>query len=238
MKANFFKANTRGHAEHGWLNTWHTFSFADYCDPERVNFGALRVLNDDTVIPTEGFRSHPHDNMEIITIPIKGGVRHGDNMGNSGVIREGDVQVMSAGTGVVHSEFNASDDEIVNFFQIWVFPNKKNVEPRYEQKQMDYLRHKNVFSEIVTPVPTAHALWIHQNAWFSIGAFDSGKEIRYDIKDAKNGVFAMDIQGKFDIGGKILDARDGMGIWDTDSIIIKALSDDARLLLIDVPLAW
>ncbi|MDR0507415.1 MAG: pirin family protein [Dysgonamonadaceae bacterium] len=236
MKTDLYKANTRGHAFHGWLDTYHTFSFADYCNPERIRFGALRVLNDDTVKGGKGFGTHPHDNMEIITIPIKGGVKHGDNMGNSGVIREGDVQVMSAGTGVRHSEYNADSKDPVNFFQIWVFPNKKDVTPRYEQKQMNFLEHKNTLSEIVTPYPTEHALWIYQEAWFSIGIFEQGKEFRYELKAKNHGVFVMIIKGKFNVSGIEIEDRDGLGLWDTDFITIKALSDEARILLIDVPM--
>lgn len=238
MKTILYKADTRGHAYHGWLDTHHTFSFANYYDPDRIHFGALRVVNDDIVEGGKGFGTHPHDNMEIITIPLKGGVRHGDNMGNGGVIREGDIQVMSAGTGVLHSEYNADKDEPVNFFQIWVFPNAKDVTPRYEQKKMDFLEHKNKLSEIVTPEPSDHALWIHQNAWFNIGSFDEGADIEYKVKDKNNGVFAMIIQGKFDISGTEVEDRDGLGIWETDSIKIKALSDDARILLMDVPMVW
>ncbi|GHV47536.1 hypothetical protein FACS1894181_01180 [Bacteroidia bacterium] len=238
MKTILYKAGTRGHAYHGWLDSHHTFSFADYYDAGRVHFGALRVLNDDTVLGGKGFGTHPHDNMEIITIPLKGGVKHGDNIGNSGVIKEGDVQVMSAGTGIRHSEYNASEDAPVNFFQIWVFPNQKEVTPRYEQKQMNFLAHKNTLSEIITPQPSDHALWIYQNAWFNIGAFDENASVSYEVKDKNNGVFAMVIQGKFDISGIEVGKRDGLGLWETGSILLKSLSDDARILLIDVPMIW
>ncbi|MDR0538285.1 MAG: pirin family protein [Tannerellaceae bacterium] len=238
MKTIFYKANTRGHANHGWLNTYHTFSFADYCDSERVHFGALRVLNDDIVTGGTGFGPHPHDNMEIVTIPLKGAVRHGDNLGNSGVIHEGDIQVMSAGTGIVHSEYNADNTTPVNFFQIWIFPDKKDVKPRYEQKQMDYLRHRNSFTELVAPTPSPNTLWLHQRAWLSIGAFDCDKECVYNIKAPNNAVFAMNIQGKINIGGIDTDTRDGLGLWETSSVAIKALSDDARILIIDIPLSW
>ena len=238
MKTSLYRANTRGHANHGWLDTFHTFSFADYCNPERIHFGALRVLNDDTVLGGKGFGRHPHDNMEIITIPICGGVKHADSIGNSGVINQGDVQVMSAGTGIFHSEFNASRIEPVNFFQIWVFSNRKNVTPRYEQKQMDFLDHKNKLSEIVTPHPSDHALWIYQNAWFSIGAFDRGAGLVYEPKDSGNGVFVMVIQGSFRVASEDLSARDGLGVWETREFGLEAASDDARILLIDVPMAW
>jgi redox-sensitive bicupin YhaK (pirin superfamily) len=236
MKNVLYRATTRGHAYHGWLDTYHTFSFADYYDPNRIHFGVLRVLNDDIVLGGEGFGMHHHDNMEIVSIPLKGSLRHGDSMGNGGVIREGDIQVMSAGTGVFHSEYNADNEEPVNFFQIWVFPNKKDVEPRYEQKTMNFLQHKNVLTEIVTPHPSEHALWIHQDAWFNIGTFDKDIATDYKLKSKDNGVFAMVVQGDFDISGIILERRDGLGIWDTESINIKSLSEKACILLIEIPM--
>jgi len=236
MKKELYKADTRGYANHGWLDTKHTFSFADYYDPDRIHFGALRVINDDIVEGGKGFGTHPHDNMEIVTIPLEGSIRHGDSMGNGGVIHTGDIQVMSAGTGILHSEFNADHDKPVNFFQIWVFPNKQNVTPRYEQKKLDYLGKKNSLQEIVSPHETEHGLWIHQDAWFSIGAFDKDFSTEYSLKKKGNGVFAMIIEGEFDIAGTKLGKRDGLGIWDTDSVGIKALSDNARILLIEVPM--
>ena len=236
MKTILYKAETRGHANHGWLDTWHTFSFANYYNPERIHFGALRVLNDDYVEGGKGFDTHPHDNMEIVTIPLDGSIRHGDSMGNGGIIHTGDVQVMSAGTGVLHSEYNADKNKTVNFFQIWVFPNKKNVAPRYEQKKLNYHDAKNHFSIIVAPTPSESSLWIHQDAWFSIGSFDKDINDNYVPKLEGNGVFAMVIEGKFEIAGVELKDRDGIGIWDTDSIDIKSLSDNARILLIDVPM--
>lgn len=236
MKTILYKADTRGHANHGWLDTWHTFSFASYYDPERIHFGTLRVLNDDYVEGGKGFDIHPHDNMEIVTIPLEGSIRHGDNMGNGGVIHTGDIQVMSAGTGVLHSEYNADKNKTVNFFQIWVFPNKKNVPPRYEQKKLDYRDTKNHLHVIVSPTPSDTGLWIHQDAWFSIGTFDKGVVEDYVPKLKGNGVFAMIIEGKFEIAGTEVEDRDGIGIWDVDSVNIKALSDNARILLIDVPM--
>jgi redox-sensitive bicupin YhaK (pirin superfamily) len=238
MKTKLIKAKTRGHAYHGWLDTYHTFSFADYYDPERIHFGALRVLNDDVVTGGEGFGKHHHDNMEIVTIPLKGGVRHGDSMGNGDVIREGDVQVMSAGKGVFHSEYNADMEQPVNFFQIWVFSNQKDVEPRYEQKTMDFLNKRNTLSEIVTPQPTDHALWIYQQAWFNIGEFDKGEEINYSLHDKTNGVFVMIIEGQFDVEGITLDKRDGLGITELENVNIKSLFANSRILLIEVPMKW
>lgn len=238
MKTTLIKANSRGHANHGWLDTYHTFSFANYYDPNRVHFGALRVINDDTVDGGEGFGTHPHDNMEIVSIPLEGDLEHKDSMGNAGVIKSGDVQVMSAGTGVYHSEYNANKDRPVKFFQIWVFSNRKNVEPRYEQMHMDFLENRNKFEQIVSPSKEDQGLWIYQDAWFSIGSFDKEHKETYNIKKQGNGVFAMVIEGEFEVAGQALSRRDGLGIWDTESIEVTAKSDDARILLIDVPMQF
>lgn len=236
MKKTIYKSETRGHEQHGWLNAHHTFSFANYYDPDRIHFGALRVLNDDIIQGGKGFGTHPHDNMEIITIPLEGALEHKDSMGYGGVISPGEVQVMSAGKGILHSEFNALKDKPVNLFQIWVFPDKKNVEPRYQQKKLDFFDEKNILHEIVSPTPSDYGLWIHQKAWFSIGTFDKGTEVKYNIKSPNNGVFAMVIEGRFDLSGTVLDRRDGIGISESDSIQLAALSDNARILLIDVPM--
>jgi len=236
MKTILYKANTRGHKNHGWLNTYHTFSFADYYDPQRVNFGALRVINDDTVAGGEGFGTHPHDNMEIISIPLEGDLEHRDSMGNHGIIRAGDVQVMSAGKGVLHSEFNANKDRPVKFFQIWVFSNKEDVEPRYEQMTIDYLDSNNKFEQIVSPKPEDAGLWIHQDAWFNIASVDKGKSLTYNLKKTGDGVFAMVIEGDFTVAGQALSKRDGLGISDADSFELTAESDNARILLMEVPM--
>lgn len=238
MKTILFKANTRGHMNHGWLDTYHTFSFANYYDPNRINFGALRVINDDTVIGGEGFGTHPHDNMEIVSIPLEGDLEHKDSMGNTGVIKAGDVQVMSAGTGVMHSEFNANDDRPVKFFQIWVFSNKKNVKPRYEQMTMNFLESRNTFEQIVSPDPNDEGLWIHQDAWFNIASLDNGKTLTYKLHKSDDGVFAMVIEGSFTIGDQELSRRDGLGITETDSFEITATSDNARILLMEVPMVF
>lgn len=239
MKTILYRANTRGHQNHGWLDARHTFSFANYYDPNRLHFGVLRVINDDIIAGGMGFGTHPHDNMEIITIPLEGSLRHEDSLGHGGVIRSGDVQVMSAGSGIRHSEANADPAEKVNLFQIWVFPNKKNVEPRYQQKTYDFLKDntsKNILHPIVTPDGDGDTLWIHQNTWFSIGTFDSGKKVSYKLNDPDNGVFAMVIEGSFDVSGIQLKRRDGLGISETDQIEIEALSDSARILLMEVPM--
>jgi redox-sensitive bicupin YhaK (pirin superfamily) len=236
MKTVLYKAGTRGHKNHGWLDTHHTFSFADYYNPERVHFGALRVLNDDIVIAGEGFGTHPHDNMEIVSIPLYGDLEHEDSMGNGSVIRSGEVQVMSAGTGITHSEFNASTSHDLNFFQIWVFPNKQNVTPRYGQQKFDFFNTKNELVQIVSPNPDDDGLWIYQDSWFNTGIFDKDYTFDYKLKRNGNGLFVMVIEGEFEVAGQLLSRRDGMGLWETDSVKIKSLSDNARILLIDTPM--
>jgi redox-sensitive bicupin YhaK (pirin superfamily) len=230
------KAETRGHAEHGWLESYHTFSFADYHNPERIQFGALRVLNDDRVEPGMGFGTHPHDNMEIISIPLSGVLEHKDSMGNTTVIKSGDIQVMSAGTGIRHSEYNKDKDHEVRFLQIWVFPNKKNVTPRYGQITLNTNDRHNKLQQIVSPNPDDEGVWIHQNVWFYLGRFDEDFSQTYGIKAKGNGVYAFILEGNFNIDGIDLKRRDGFGIWDTDKITIKANSKDAEILLMEVPM--
>lgn len=229
------KANTRGHADHGWLNAHHTFSFASYYDPSRVHFGALRVLNDDIIAGGMGFGTHPHDNMEIITIPLEGELSHKDSMGNASTIMNGEIQVMSAGTGIQHSEFNSGKIN-TNLLQIWVFPNKKNVKPRYDQQLIKLEDRKNKFQNIVSPENGGGKVWIHQDAWFNLGTFDKDQSANYKFNKAGNGVYAFVIKGSFDVNGQELNLRDGLGIWDTTSLEIKALSDGAELLLMEVPM--
>jgi redox-sensitive bicupin YhaK (pirin superfamily) len=236
MKTVLYKADTRGHKNHEWLDTHHTFSFADYYNPERIHFGALRVLNDDIVIAGEGFGTHPHDNMEIISIPLYGDLEHKDSMGNGSVIRSGEVQVMSAGTGITHSEFNASRSHDLNFFQIWIFPNKKNVTPRYGQQKFDFFNAKNELVQIISPNPDDDGLWIYQDVWFNTGIFDRDYTFDYKLQRNGNGLYVMVIEGEFEVEGQPLSRRDGMGLWETDSVKIKALSDNARILLIDIPM--
>lgn len=240
MKTTLYRASTRGHAYHGWLDTYHTFSFANYYNPERINFGALRVINDDIVKGGEGFGTHPHDNMEIISIPLYGDLEHKDSMGHTEVIHAGEVQVMSAGTGITHSEYNPNEDKPVNLFQIWVFPEKRNVTPRYDQRAFDYIHSKNQLIQIVGPKDDKEntGLWIHQNAWFNIGTFEKGTDIEYKIKGNGNGVFVMVVEGEFTVEGQKLNHRDGFGIQETDTIGISANSDNARILLIDVPMKF
>ncbi len=235
MKTILHKAETRGSADHGWLKTHHTFSFANYYDSERVHFGTLRVLNDDYVAGGKGFGMHPHDNMEIITIPLEGDLQHKDDMGNSEIIREGDVQVMSAGTGVYHSEFNPNEDKAVTLLQIWVFPNKKNVKPRYDQISIRDIARENEFYQILSPNPDDKGVWIHQNAWFSLGRLDSGKEANYKLNDENNGVYAFVIEGKVTVNGQELEKRDGLGIWNVDELEVRSEAD-SRVLLMEIPM--
>jgi redox-sensitive bicupin YhaK (pirin superfamily) len=236
MKTELFKANTRGHKNYGWLDTHHTFSFADYYNPQRIHFGALRVVNDDIVAESEGFGTHPHDNMEIVSIPLIGALEHKDSMGNGSIIRSGEVQVMSAGTGVTHSEFNPNYDEKVNFFQIWVFPNKRNVEPRYGQQRFDFLSNKNHLTTIVSPQHQEQGLWLHQDTWFNIGIYDNNQVFEYKINKQGNGVFIMVIEGKFDIAQENLMRRDAISITETEIVKIESKSDNAWILLIEVPM--
>jgi quercetin 2,3-dioxygenase len=229
------KADTRGHANHGWLNSYHSFSFANYYNPERMHFGVLRVLNDDTVEGGRGFGTHPHDNMEIISIPLSGDLEHKDSMGNSTIIRNGDIQVMSAGTGIRHSEYNKSTEKLVKFLQIWLFPNKKNVTPRYDQITLNLADRKNTLQQILSPNPNDAGVWIHQDSWFHLADLDKGFTTTYTIKKAGNGVYAFILQGDVTINDTPLSTRDGLGIWDATSINIKADSH-AELLLMEVPM--
>lgn len=235
MKKVLHKAGTRGHANHGWLNSYHSFSFAGYYNPERIHFGALRVLNDDTVAAGMGFGTHPHDNMEIISIPLSGDLKHKDSMGNEAIIKQGDIQVMSAGTGIAHSEMNARNDQEVKFLQIWVFPNKKNVQPRYGQITLDENKMKNNLLQVLSPNADDEGVWIHQDAWFSLGNLEKGFSTEYKLKAAANGVYAFVLEGDVTINGEAINKRDGLGISETDVLNITA-DADARLLLMEVPM--
>ena len=230
-------ADSRGHASHGWLNSFHSFSFAGYYNPERMNFGVLRVLNDDTVAAGMGFGSHPHDNMEIISIPLEGDLEHKDNMGNQTVIKNGDIQVMSAGTGIAHSEYNKNKTSLVKFLQIWVIPNKQNVTPRYDQITLKQEERHNKLQQILSPNPEDEGVWIHQDAWFNLGKFDNDILTNYTINKKGNGVYAFVLEGSFEIEGQQLNKRDALGIWDTDAFALKSLSADAEILLMEVPMS-
>lgn len=229
------KSDSRGDANHGWLHSKHTFSFANYYNPERMHFGALRVLNDDTVAEGMGFGTHPHDNMEIISIPLEGDLEHKDSMGNTTVIKNGDIQVMSAGTGIQHSEYNKNADKAVKFLQIWVFPNQKNVTPRYDQITLKLEDRQNKLQQILSPNADDAGVWIHQNAWFHLGKFDKGISADYALKAKGNGVYLFNLNGTLLVNDQLVEQRDGFGIWDADTIQIKA-NTDSEFLIMEVPM--
>ncbi len=235
MKTIYHAANTRGGSHHGWLKSKHTFSFADYYDPQRVGFGALRVINDDHVEGGMGFGDHSHANMEIISIPLSGKLMHGDSMGNHGIIKSGEIQVMSAGTGVTHSEMNADEVEPVKFLQIWVMPNKLDVTPRYQQVSLIDLLQRNQFNQVLSPNPEDSGVWIHQNAWFSVGEFEKGVTTTYTIKAPLNGAYVFVISGSVVINGHNLAPRDGLAISETKNFTMDVI-DNAQVLVMDVPL--
>jgi hypothetical protein len=235
MKTVIHKAATRGSANHGWLNSKHTFSFANYYNPERMNFGALRVLNDDIVQAGMGFGTHPHENMEIISIPLEGDLEHKDNMGNVTVIKKGDVQVMTAGTGITHSEYNKSKSNEVKFLQIWITPKELNVSPKYDQISTNDIEEENKFYQVLSPNKNDQGVFINQDAWFSLGNFSAGKTDTYKIKKNNNGVYLLILDGEIEVNGEILSKKDGIGIWDTDEVTVKA-NEDASVLLMDVPM--
>ncbi len=229
------KADTRGNADHGWLKSKHSFSFASYYNPERMHFGVLRVLNDDTVAAGMGFGTHPHDNMEIISIPLEGDLEHKDSMGNVAVIKNGDIQVMSAGTGIQHSEYNKNKDKTVKFLQIWVFPNKKNVTPRYDQITINEEDRHNKLQQILSPNADDAGVWIHQNAWFHLGKFDKDVSKEYTLKAKGNGIYIFNLSGDLEVNGQLLNARDGYGIWDVEKITLNAKTN-AEFLIMEVPM--
>ncbi len=232
------KAEGRGHANHGWLNSFHTFSFGSYYNPQAMNFGALRVLNDDTVSGGMGFGRHPHDNMEIISIPLEGDLEHKDSIGNTAIIRKGDIQAMSAGTGIYHSEQNAHENEQVKFLQIWIYPNQKNVEPRYDQLTLNLADRHNRLQQILSPNPDDEGIWIYQNAWFHMGKFDQGKSTKYELKDrAHNGVYTFVLNGEITVNGQKLNTRDGLGSWNIDALDITA-DTEAEFLLMELPMVF
>ncbi len=234
MKTVVDKADTRGYFDHGWLKTYHTFSFADYYNYKRMNFGTLRVLNDDTVAPSRGFDMHPHQNMEVISIPLQGFLTHGDSIENSRTITPGDIQVMSTGKGIFHSEYNGSDTETLKFLQIWVFPSVKNTDPIYKDYDIRRILKRNHLGLIISPDGEAPAS-IKQNAWFSMGTFDAGQNIDYKVHDEGNGVYIFIIKGEIGVAGEHLETRDGIGIWETDEFQINVTSE-SELLLMEVPM--
>ena len=235
MKTIIHKANTRGHANHGWLKSYHTFSFAGYQNAERMNFGMLRVLNDDVVQPKMGFGTHPHRNMEIISIPISGALSHKDSMDNKRAIEVGEVQVMSAGTGLTHSEFNDSKTDAVSFLQLWIIPEKQEVKPYYNQKFFDASERKNIFQTLVSPKDkqVEGSLPINQQGYISMIDLEEGVETEYHLK---NGAYFFLIEGEVEIADEILQKRDAVGISETDKVIVKGKSK-SKLLVVDVPLS-
>ena len=235
MNSVLHKANTRGHANHGWLQANHSFSFANYYNPERMHFGVLRVLNDDTIAPAMGFPTHPHDNMEIITIPLEGDLEHKDNMGNGTIIKNGDIQVMSAGTGITHSEFNANKGDYCKLLQIWLFPNKRNVTPRYDQIAIRSLAKENSLYQVLSPNKEDDGVWIHQNAWFNIGEYEKSTTETYSLHQEDNGVYLFVIEGNVNIYNHSLEKRDGFGVWDTDKIEFTA-EKSSKVLLMELPM--
>jgi redox-sensitive bicupin YhaK (pirin superfamily) len=234
-KTIIHKANTRGYFDYGWLKTYHTFSFSNYYDPERVNFGMLRVLNDDTIEAGEGFGTHPHNDMEIVTIPLEGAVAHKDSTGGEGVIYPDEIQVMSAGTGIHHSEYNHLNDGTTKLLQLWIFPDKKGHEPRYNQKFFNSEERKNKLQFIVTPEKKGDNLWLNQDAYLALSDLEKSKSLNYKIHTKGNGVYLFLIDGNISVGDDKLFKRDGIGLWETEEISINA-SEDSRLLFIEVPM--
>ncbi len=231
------KANTRGVADHGWLKSYQSFSFAGYYNPDRINFGALRVLNDDIVTGGMGFGEHPHDNMEIISIPLSGELQHKDSMGNIATIKAGEIQVMSAGTGIYHSEYNSDPKNPAKFLQIWLFPNQRNVKPRYDQIILDNDQKRNEFIQILSPNADDAGVWIYQNAWFNLGRFDKDNSQTYTLHQKENGVYIFVLNGQVQVNGQILSTRDGLGVWETDKFELKAL-ENAEFLMMEVPMEF
>ncbi len=230
------KASSRGVADHGWLKSHHTFSFANYYNPERMHFGVLRVLNDDFVAPGMGFGTHPHDNMEIISIPLEGDLEHKDSMGNITVIRNGDIQVMSAGTGIQHSEYNKNSDHPVKFLQIWLYPNKRNVQPRYDQLTLKREARKNKFQQVLSPNKDEEGVWIYQDAWFHLAEFDTNTKLPYKLKKPGNGIYIFVLSGEITIENIDLSARDGLGIWDSTELLFHSKSK-SEVLVMEVPMS-
>ena len=234
MKKTLHRADTRGRASFGWLESYHSFSFGHYHNPERMHFGALRVLNDDRVAPGRGFDTHSHRNMEIISIPLRGDLEHQDSMGNTSVIEVGDVQVMSAGTGVAHSEYNKNADQEVAFLQIWIIPDRSNVEPRYDQIRLEPGSLWNRWYTVLGPRGKHPGLWIHQDAWFHLGDFETGQEPVYPLRDPGHGLYIFVIEGSVEVAGEVLHRRDGLGIEGAESLSFRIL-EPARVLLMEVP---
>lgn len=237
MKFEIHHSETRGHANHGWLDAYHSFSFASWYNKDRINFGALRVLNDDTVAPSMGFSMHPHDNMEIITIPLQGQIKHQDSMGHSAVIEAGEIQVMSAGTGIYHSEINPNREVPLKLFQIWIFPNKRGVEPRYDQRKIELESVKNNWRQLVSPNPDDEGSWIHQEAWISMGEFEQDTLVKINSRSSKHGAYLLVVEGEVNFSGEILNRRDALAIEDFANFEVK-ITKNSKLLLLEVPMEF
>jgi redox-sensitive bicupin YhaK (pirin superfamily) len=235
MKKVLHPANERGYNDIGWLKANFSFSFANYYNPDKVHFGALRVLNDDYIAKGMGFGTHPHDNMEIITIVLDGALEHKDSMGNIGVIKAGEVQAMSAGTGIQHSEYNPSKTEATNSLQIWIFPKEENITPRYDQKSFTGAMVQNQLTTLIAAEKSDDTIWINQDAQLSMGKFDAGKQVDYKIKHPGNGAYVFLLDGSVEIDGTTLNKRDALGVYDTDSFNIK-INTPANILIIEVPM--
>ncbi|HFD87098.1 MAG TPA: pirin family protein [Gammaproteobacteria bacterium] len=235
MNKVIHRAESRGLADHGWLRSRHTFSFAGYYDSQRMGFGKLRVINDDVVMGGGGFDTHPHENMEIISVPLSGALKHQDSMGNTHVIRHGEIQLMSAGTGITHSEYNYSDTHPVNFLQIWVQPREMDITPRYGQKAFPESGQHNNFQLLISPEKKSDTIWINQDAYFSLGDFDQGARIHYALHTPGNGIYVFVIDGEIELADERLASRDAIGLTDLDGADIRAVAD-SRILLIEVPM--
>lgn len=235
MKLDVHYSNKRGVSDFNWLKSYHTFSFGNYFNPSLTHFGVLRVINDDTVSPGAGFGTHPHKDMEIISIPLSGVLAHEDSMGNSGTISTGEVQVMSAGTGIRHSEMNASNENHVKFLQIWIFPDKNGVVPRYGQSKTDVNTTRNKWNLIVGPEGIGANVWIHQDAYLYLSKFDSGKSEVYTLKNSKNGVYIFIIEGSVTIDGITLNERDGLGVEQANRFELS-FAEGTEILLMEVPM--
>lgn len=229
------KADTRGFANHGWLKSFHTFSFSSYYHPDRVHFGALRVLNDDTVAGGMGFGTHPHKNMEIISIPLSGDLEHKDSMGNTTVIRENDIQIMSAGTGITHSEYNKNRDKEVKFLQIWVLPKEIGITPRYDQITLQPQDLDNKLKLIVSPTKEDNSVWINQDAWFSLGQYSKETKVEYTLKNPENGVYVFVLSGQLSLSDTVLQTRDGLGVWGVQNLSFNVQSG-SKVLVMEVPM--
>jgi len=239
MRTRLFPKSERGTANHGWLQANFSFSFGNYYNPDNVQFGMLRVLNDDTIAAGMGFGTHPHDNMEIITIPLEGGLTHRDSLGNEATVSFGEVQVMSAGTGVQHSEMNASKNDRAKTLQLWIFPEIMNVTPRYSQKSFDIEGNRNKLVAVVSPEDKndGRALWIHQQAFLHLGVFDAGQAIEYDVKIPGNGVYIFLIEGELEIDGQVVNERDAFGAVEFDTLPISTRTP-SKVLIIEVPMQF